>query len=435
MISFLFLACLLVLGRAKVVQGKDWVSSEKWNYFSKFCFASNGELTVSLTTGDVGMQFSSWTDTKWSWYSLEDDDTCETKESNALAKWLPGLNKEQSYATYFKSQRDRWWFFTISNCTHSPITIKEYKLVMKNPGGFFRAHFSANEFGIPEMLIIFTILSWGISGWAAYSTQFNLLPVGQFKLMRAVAMISIHQSIGFLLALIHYCIYANNGIGIIALKTTAMIVLLCTHVALMYIGLMVSRGWGVSDVVNLGFAPSVGIFCALVFVLEILIFIWYENFMDPWDMRDPMNTWPGWCLCITRIFAFFYLCMQVFRHTLPLAVNPESRSFYIKFVAIFGVWIFSLPICTLITLAVSDHFRTKVVFGLDITTMTLFYIAIILLFRRELSFRFTIDEMLRSPFATQDSNSHVKGENFGTIELEMGESISHEIDDVPLESP
>jgi len=394
-----------------VVKGTNWESSENWKFITKFCFKSGGTFKIDVTSESTSGYISSYTDVGHSWEAFDSDATCDGKVEAAISSFH--FNKGQTFIweTSYTTLRDRWWFFTVSNCTHTPVKLENYKLTFLNPGGLFQRHFSANEDGIAEMIIAFWIISSIISIWSAYLCHFSLLPVGQYKLIRATACICSVQTLGLFFTMIDKLIFAHNGIGVPELTIISIIIVITTHVSLLYVGLMVSRGWGVSDAVNLGYAPLIGVFCFLVALFEILVWIWYIKFIDPIDVREPIHAWPGYCLCFIQASAFFYLAFNTFRYTMPLLTSRDARNFYVKFTFVFGLWLFSLPLSIFITLFVSDHTRTKVVFGLDFTTLMCFYVALIFLFRHELSWRYTLDQLLTASVPAD-------GNKFDAIELQ-----------------
>lgn len=414
-----------------IVKGNAWSSNQHWKFLTKFCFQSGGTIEAFIRSDSTSGFISLYTDVDTSWETFQRNDlSCEDKTEGSISRRQFSKGVDLHYQSTYTTRRDRWWFFSVSNCTHTPIELDYFEFTFLNPGGILRRHFSANEFGIPEMIISFFIISFLFSICAIYVSNFNILPVGQFKLMRSIACLSSIQTLGLFLGMIEILIFASNGIGVPTLKIISSFIVICTHTALLYVGLMVSRGWGVSDAVNLGFAPIIGVFCALMFTLKILIWVWYLYAIDPADVRDPIHTWPGFCLCLMQAIAFIYLSFQVVRYTMPLLNSLDARRFYRKFLFVFGVWLFSLPLSALITYCISAHARTKYVFGIDFATLLCFYAALILLFRNEFEWRYSVDQLLQSPVPEDKTE-------YDNIELQRASGFSSNIngEEAELGSP
>eukprot|EP00494_Astrolonche_serrata_P024534 UN24793 len=152
---FMLIGLLLSCVSSKVITGSDWFS-EDWSYLTRFCFAANGgvvQFDVITPSGEF-VVFGMYFDTEDSWYNLNDDDDCATKQDKAKATAVFSENyAEQS--TRFHSKRDRWWFFTVSNCQTRNVNMEYFRVEFTNPGGFFRRQFGADQWYIPEMTIVF----------------------------------------------------------------------------------------------------------------------------------------------------------------------------------------------------------------------------------------------------------------------------------------
>lgn len=394
---WLIISSLLLSCSCETVQINNWKSQLGWNYISKFCFKTGGHVEVSITAPAPNESFHifTYTDTENSWYSLDQENATSAILNAIEVRWYENMDSLNFKTEYF-SMRDRWWFYAISNF-ESTVEIENMKFVMLNPGGFFRRHFSADKHGIFEMTIVFGVISVFATICAAYLFKFAKINATQTNLMYKITWICGLMSVGFILLLVHFFTYASDGLGHSILEPISIVMFIFCRVAFLFIGLMISRGWGISTIVDLSYSIQICSFCTSVFFLEICLYVYSLYVMDEFDVSDPMNSWVGWSLCLLQFVIFVYMMSQMLVYTRSMAQSAEAKAFYLKYGALFLIWVLSLPTCSIITSYVSDHYRTKVVFGLDFTALLLYCLGVLVLFGEKISFQREIDNALQEP--------------------------------------
>lgn len=394
---YLFLLLLCFNTEAKVYDRQNLRIADDWRFLTKFCFAkSGGEAKIYLNTSQETLYFQAFHDGNSSWNAFDHND-CETSKDYGTT-WLAEKQNEENFKWFeYVGQRPRWWFYTLANCEERLIDVNHIRIELTNPGGFFREQFSADLWGIPEMVICFTVASLIIIGLCGYFMNTRRLPNAQYNLFKWLTCTTFCQTIGLLLLLIHIFVYATDGIGLVFLIHIAVVLCIMSHVSFYFIGMMIARGYGASEVVNLTFDHTIIYGCALLFLVECLCYLWYNFSVHESSVVDPVETWPSWILCSLSILAFFYLTYHTVFHTLLFTITDDSKKFYFQFITLFGIWVFSFPLLMFITSAVAAHFRAKVVFGMEFSTLLCFEFGLVYLFSGELPFRSSIDAILQKP--------------------------------------
>lgn len=372
------LSCLLLLlsrascrtWRGGLVEGHQI----DWKFVANFAFSKAGHQepgTVRLRawTFMSGQRLLIYHDEAWlDAYQDQIDLTCEQR--SALAAGSINVTKgsvygkgQQLLTLNVMHSEPAFWFLALSRClswssennddactgglndgsTSQNGIFMYYELTMMNPGGYWRAHFSAEEHGLYELAIGFGLL---------HSMQFIYIVVeiifhwdneplqAKLRLFAAIALCSITAH-GFSCA--HYERYALTGIEMQWAVLAAEIAKSMGTVSLTMTFLLLSKGWMTS---RTSLKRRTRILQSLISLL--LIVLSAIGLVAEWTVRDPAATYHQSESSTARILSalrclitiWFLWCVQ---HT--MAGAPPSASYFFTPLTIIGlVWLLSLPV-------------------------------------------------------------------------------------------
>ena len=89
-----------------------------------------------------------------------------------------------------------------------------YELIMLNPGGYWRKHFSYDEQGLYEMHIVFCALNLAFLVWFGGIMVTRWQESGLFSIVSLLSLVSLGFSVRHGLVLMHYSTMANSGLSV-----------------------------------------------------------------------------------------------------------------------------------------------------------------------------------------------------------------------------
>jgi hypothetical protein len=360
-----------------------WYSGEQWGRVYQAGGRSQERLSCRdkvKVAEDAGNRFDvhnrHWTDPK-----------TLTAAETGMMEAVPGTEDMQFLKAIgsltFTSNRERWYYFALSNCADECVGRPDYcngellvgwNLTFTNGVGWDAA-ITADEQGIAEASITLFVF-WALGGCCVLSVQ--LFTMAKRKMMHTTVRILVQAFLCHLLELffcmVYYVAYISTGNQNRGLR----IVYRCfaafaeTHIVLFLI--LIAKGW---TVVRRKITPQgrvkITAFIAVYGVIQFGIVTWEATVgSDPADITWLYESPPGFVLLCLRLYAlmWFIRAILITRHK-----YTRKRGFYWKFAVAGSFWMFALPLEVLIaSRAVPVYRRPRFVFAFNVTVNALFFI-------------------------------------------------------------
>eukprot|EP00118_Oscarella_pearsei_P017472 m.173184 g.173184 ORF g.173184 m.173184 type:complete len:365 (+) comp39094_c0_seq9:651-1745(+) len=293
----------------------------------------------------------------------------------------------------FRLSRERWWYFAVSNCFSKKGVKLDYKLHMLNPGGFWKAEYSADEQGILEtdmsFLLFFVCLILWTCKRGVQLHQRGMLHV-TFKLF-AIAL-AIH-TFSLLMLCIHYGLYGGDGVGSKPLKMLGRFSASISEVIFLLMVILFAKGWTVVRARLTNKSQLVlAILVTLYTVVYVSMFIWEAKAFDPGRVLYVYDSPAGYGLVALSFFAFCWFVSSVIT---TVKKFPEKARFYAAFSVVYSIWFLARPVIVLVSnFHVVDWVREKVVNAVNLNVALLAYVAFLI---------FTIPSLKCFPFHLKTS--------------------------------
>jgi hypothetical protein len=238
-VPFSLLTAVIALSSGKRVRG-TLNTRKDWDFLARFCFNDGGRMEYDVVYPSVRccQKFLLYFDESYQWDAAYNSKLNCTEKVKLL---IPANNQEisldpsaihsgcdEGQATEvihckdsrpFSLQLDRWWYVAVSKCGSMNGLYMEYDVHFINPGNFWTREFSADEQGILETDISFSLLFFillcisFIVGWTLGQKD---MCHTTYKLYMASVL---SRVTGLFFLCIHYGIYGNNGMGLNGLKS------------------------------------------------------------------------------------------------------------------------------------------------------------------------------------------------------------------------
>jgi len=260
-----------------------------------------------------------------------------------------------------------------------------FELTMLNPGGYWRAHFSADEFGIFEFHLVLgggyllLSLAYAIKGmicWAdepfVHKLQVSIIstPTGPAYLPLTCVCAACRQVFSAVLgcslayhafSLAHYFDYAETGVGRpwavwVAEGADSLSTVLFTLLLL-----MVSKGWMVSKSrLKRKTRFLQGIVTILLIITYVVIFVLEIVARDPAATYHKYESSGARVLIVLRLLitGWFAWCVHRSYHH---DSRVEVRNFFVCLSMIGGVWLLSLPVFSIVATNLPNYLRLRYV--------------------------------------------------------------------------
>jgi hypothetical protein len=285
--------------------------------------------------------------------------TAGALQTRVITSEVPGFFTPAShYATYF-------WFLAISDCSVKSLDIDSYDFLFTNPEfGHWEKQFSFDRWGIGQTYIAFFILYIILVALHLYGSWQLYRIEAYHPLVKILTIAVLIEFINVIFQMIHYSVYAGDGIGAPALEAFGNLLNMGSNLLLMFFCILVAKGWAITSH-YLSQKNIVFIIMSLFILSYLFLFIW-DNFA-----RDPALTLyfyesvPGFIVLVLRtvLVIWFLWCL---RDTLRLENLPERRQFYKIFGIAYSFWFLLLPVVVFILSFVDPWVRFKIVRGISI---------------------------------------------------------------------
>mmetsp|Transcript_16372 Transcript_16372/g.19638 ORF Transcript_16372/g.19638 Transcript_16372/m.19638 type:complete len:819 (-) Transcript_16372:1183-3639(-) len=307
----------------------------------------------------------------------------------------------------FEDDKARWLFLALSHCDQrcafeggsmcqGSLEV-EYELILTNGEGWGVKHFSADEHSILETEIFF------------FAFQF-LLILGGFH-VRSVLLQQqkYHHTVRLLLAsicatlfadffdIIHYCKFANDGIGIHGLHMFSIWLTGVSDTCLLLLVVLVAKGWSICcRKLSATGRVKISIYTTVYLSVFSGMLLWFEYGMSDAQVVYIYHSVPGYLIVALRCLGTVWMCYATF---VTLTKFRMKRRFFKKFLFTFGIWQMSLPLVVAIALAIPTWTRAKVVNTMELVFTYGAQLALLLLYypgryNRSFPFHATTSDML-----------------------------------------
>jgi len=184
---------------------------------------------------------------------------------------------------------------------------------------------------------------------------------------------SFAEMLGLFLLMVHYSIYAWNGIGVIQLQYTFVYLDMFSEMAFLVAIFLLVKGWPAS-VVHVTISQVIGLNLFALNVLSFaLLFTWYTVGWDHLSTLYLYDSIPGYIIIGVRAATFVWCEYELYR-TLKCEREDSKKMFYVIFAAFIGFWFFYLPVNVLISHYLDTWTRQKNIYAVIFTLNALSFL-------------------------------------------------------------
>eukprot|EP01130_Rhizamoeba_saxonica_P000562 TRINITY_DN10530_c0_g1_i1.p1 TRINITY_DN10530_c0_g1~~TRINITY_DN10530_c0_g1_i1.p1 ORF type:complete len:432 (-),score=43.99 TRINITY_DN10530_c0_g1_i1:65-1360(-) len=377
-ISWLVIACIVILcvsvAESKVSKG-HLKTKKQWHYFDKFCFSKSQSkardlnVTWTITTDN--------TDLYVLFYLGDNKDPSRQGIWEPVYKnrnrwnctYLSSLHREkeiykvvsgtQQQARLHQSSRQYFWFLAVADCSSSSgINIKHYDIEFINPGGHWARQFSFDQQTVGQFLIFFFFMYICLISAHGYSC-YQLFRIDCYHpIVKLLSVIIALEFFSIFLEMVHYSIYANNGIGAPFFRGIGDLLTICSQLSLMFLCMLIAHGWAITSN-QLEKKNILVLAMSLMLIFYIILFIWDNASRDSASTLYFYESAPGILVLLLRIAIAFWFIWTL-RNTLRMEASPPRRRFYRFFGIAYSAWFFILPLTVFGCSFIEPWFRFKV---------------------------------------------------------------------------
>ncbi|XP_059140907.1 transmembrane protein 145-like [Physella acuta] len=384
---------ILVLTCVQDIQTK-WVegtikTDSDWMFLTRFCFLSNiGNMNYKLEyPTKYGIQnLLFYYDVPGQWDAVYKRDlTCDEqvaalRGSNifplapAGSMCVKELRKGQEWYVCtgdmdFSSARERWWFVVLSRCGPPANNTArgmylDYKLHMTNGDDLLHKEFSADEFYILVIDIIFFIIYIIL---VALSIACAVVLVKRKLLHTTYKMYMVTLIIWFLHLLcmvIAWGSYGSTGWELRPLEVFGRILQACGHIVFMLMLILMAKGYTiVRGRLSKKNAVKITVFINLYVIALVVLFIWEGVLFDPGLVLYYYESPPGYGMITVILIGWLWFTKAA---VFTLKHYNSKSHFYIVFYTIFTIWFWAAPFTTMLAMfAMEKWTREKSVNGIQ----------------------------------------------------------------------
>eukprot|EP00518_Triparma_eleuthera_P006130 CAMPEP_0182488640 /NCGR_PEP_ID=MMETSP1319-20130603/48507_1 /TAXON_ID=172717 /ORGANISM="Bolidomonas pacifica, Strain RCC208" /LENGTH=882 /DNA_ID=CAMNT_0024690765 /DNA_START=121 /DNA_END=2767 /DNA_ORIENTATION=- len=279
---------------------------------------------------------------------------------------------------YFRSSFHRWMYVVISNCDidcledntetifgrhcQSYIDV-DYKFEFRQGRDDQQNHFSADEIGVlPCTQTFFVLQCLNMLGIIIIRGKLMHRRKYHWTVHMLAISIFIHL-VSLLLSLVHYGIYAKNGVGNMSLLETAAVLDVACETLFLCLLILLAKGW---TIVRRKISPSgrikIAVFCSLYALAGVFANVWSRLQNDVATVLYIYESPPGTMKLFLRAAAalWFYYAARTTR------INFErKKGFYFKFNNFFLFWLLSLPFAIALASSADPYRRFMVYYAFN----------------------------------------------------------------------
>ncbi|RUS71273.1 hypothetical protein EGW08_020965, partial [Elysia chlorotica] len=269
----------------------------------------------------------------------------------------------------FASSRERWWYVTVSRCGAPASTQVSglhlyYKLHMTNGDDLLHKEFSADEFYILLIDIIFFILYIKImvlSIICAVKLKSRQLLHSTYKLyMACVTLWTLH----LLCMVIAWGSYGTTGWEMRRMEVFGRILAAGSNVIFILMLVLLAKGYTIvrGRLTNKAMV-KITLFICLYLITSVALFIWEGSFFDPGLVLYYYESPPGYCMVAIILLGWLWFTKAA---VFTLKHFKAKTNFYITFYVIYTIWFWASPVIILIAMfSMAKWTREKTVNGVQ----------------------------------------------------------------------
>jgi len=240
-----------------------------------------------------------------------------------------------------------------------------YTFPFLNPGGLWFAQFSYDQQGIGPIYIFFTIMYILLAIAHAVGVIQQWRTESWHPIIRVLGLAIALQVVSTIAEMIHYSIYANNGIGAPGLLGVGDLMGMASEIVLMFLCILIAKGWAITTS-YLTEKNIILIMTALLILAYLALFIWDRVGTDPASTMYFYDSIPGLIVVILRVGVLGWFLWSL-RNTIRLESLPEKRTFYMVFGICYALWFLALPGIVLIAYLLAATVRFRLIQGLSVS--------------------------------------------------------------------
>ncbi|XP_072049020.1 transmembrane protein 145-like [Amphiura filiformis] len=445
----LILMVLLPCRKALYLEG-ELQTTEKWIFVGRFCFLSDVgrlEFEVEYPKSFEVQNLILYYDTQEQWPSVypHKDKTCLQKESvlkkenhqvvNLTTDYIwagcrllkLGQNEFDSVGAViygdtekyvceagrsFRSARERWWYIVLDNCNAEYGLYMKYKMTFTNGDGFWRKHFSADQFGILEADLFFFGL-FGVmflmSILVAYILKERQLFHTTYKMYMWVIVL---YMLALLLYIVHYVDYGRNGTANMNTKLAAQIFQALADGVFLLMLILMAKGYNITrGRISHSGSVKIAVLMCLYTMLNVALFVYQQIVFDEGEVLYLFESPAGFGLIAVRGLCWLWFIYAIF---FTLKHYPEKGLFYYPFFFFYTIWFLATPVMILIaTFVMPKWWREKI----------MNFIELLIAFTAQVVFLV----LTRPSRANTNFPYHVRTSQIGVMNEPNG-NISHQVD-------
>eukprot|EP01118_Nematostelium_gracile_P005700 TRINITY_DN180_c0_g1_i1.p1 TRINITY_DN180_c0_g1~~TRINITY_DN180_c0_g1_i1.p1 ORF type:complete len:416 (-),score=80.09 TRINITY_DN180_c0_g1_i1:28-1275(-) len=379
---FLF---VIVLPCVSGLVSKGTVKSKKnWVFIDKFCFDERGgEVTLAAINKNPDSSkntiIAMYADAEDVWGEVVNSDkSCAYKVSKANhGEYIEDVNLGRTLGV--KGSRPRWWYLVAANCVDDEEINFTYDFTFTNNGGFWSYHFSADAQGVFQMVVAFYIVQMLLVFAFIVIIIICIKRKMHSKILFVILASLTLEVINMMFQLIHYCIFARNGVGVPGLKDAGNFFEMMSHIVFYGLIFLLVRGWPIST--NFIYAKRLIALVLVGFLVAyIALFIWFEERRDPASTLYMYDSVPGYIIITMRLLALGWSMHELIK-TYKFENDGIKKAFYVILGVFMTLWFINLPVTVLIAHFVQAWVRETAVIATVLTIHTLTFFILAFLFR------------------------------------------------------
>lgn len=379
--TLLRILCLLLtlanFGQGKVVRKHEVIYDKAFVPIAKFCFITQGgHIRVNFEqldlTSDALATFAMYSDRDWP-NIQERTLTCEEKLNRTRYRYAFDEAGKLKHTWSVSGQRRHFWYVVLAQCTDEHVRMRGIDVEMTNESIWLAHQFSADLLWIFLQLILLAgFTSLYLLVLMLFMRRQQFLPYSEFprKLYEVLRNIASFEMLAYLLELVHYSVYAQNGIGIPALAHISASMHALTRVGVAALLLYLARGWIVSsNEVPSRFLWSM---CTLLGCAYVTLFVWSLVYRDPISVVYIFESPIGVVILVLNglLCAWFLQSLWI---TYYAETHSTSRRFYCRLAFCGTAWFLMPPLTVMIAHFVDAWVRAGIVHMIEsMTTIVLF---------------------------------------------------------------
>jgi len=385
------LACTVV--HAAIYQG-SLVTTDQWHFFSKFCCSNevpddpNCYMNFNVSTTNTNLHFLVYIgyngvngtpgaqprDGDWDYCYDHRPGTSDALSCSALSALHKDggdrpvvVGNSTDVIRMQQFARAYFWFITAADCNSTTgINIPFYFVNWTNPGGWWLQNFSFDQQGLVFIYIAYTIfylLLGAIHGYAVWQQTQN----DQWHPVIRVLTVAIGLALlGVIAEMIHYLIFAGNGIGSPVILGFGDLMNMAAQVVLMFQCILIAKGWAITTS-YLTDKYIVLVVMGLFILAYLALFIWDKAVPNPASVLYFYESVPGIIVSVLRVLTCGWFVWSL-RNTIRLESLPEKRVFYFIFGGAYSIWFLLLPLIVLIAVFLAPWVRFRIITGMMVTS-------------------------------------------------------------------